>query len=278
MNAGIENTQHPSIIYYDSDYPSERYSKYPENFDETVINQGLAHDVEKYLELARQCGQNILELCCGTGRVAIPLAEAGYSVTAVDFSSGLLKQFELKLNGVENEISHRIQLVQQDVTKLSLEKKDYDLAICAFNSLLCITDFEQQQQTLLRAAEHIRKDGVLALDLINPLILNLAGDPNPIPFFNRRNVHNGKKYTRFAAMGKMQADQKQKLYGWYDEMESDGTVKRQPYEVYWRPIFKYEIMLMLEKAGFQVDKIYGVHQNEPYTSSSRKMFIQAIRL
>lgn len=278
MNAGIENTQHPSIIYYDSDYPSERYSKYPENFDETVINQGLAHDVEKYLELARQCGQNILELCCGTGRVAIPLAEAGYSVTAVDFSSGLLKQFELKLNGVENEISHRIQLVQQDVTKLSLEKKDYDLAICAFNSLLCITDFEQQQQTLLRAAEHIRKDGVLALDLINPLILNLAGDPNPIPFFNRRNVHNGKKYTRFAAMGKMQADQKQKLYGWYDEMESDGTVKRQPYEVYWRPIFKYEIMLMLEKAGFQVDKIYGGHQDEPYTSSSRKMFIQAIRL
>ena len=223
-------------------------------------------------------GQHILELCCGTGRVAIPLADAGYSVTAVDFSSELLKQFELKLNDLENEVSHRVQLVKQDVTQLSLEKKDYDLVICAFNSLLCITDFERQQQALMKAAEHIRKEGVLALDLINPLILNLAGDPNPIPFFTRKNTHNGKMYTRFAALGKMQADQKQKLYGWYDEIESDGAVKRQPYEIYWRPVFKYEIQLMLEKAGFVVDKIFGGHQDEPYTNSSGKMFIQAIKI
>ena len=152
------------------------------------------------------------------------------------------------------------------------------MAICAFNSLLSIPDFEQQQQTLLRAAEHIRKDGVLALDLMNPLVLNLAGDSFPIPFFNRKNPHSGNEYTRFAALGKMQTDQKQKLYGWYDEIESDGTVKRQLYEMYWRPVFRYEIKLMLEKAGFKVDKIYGGHQDEPYTESSRKLFIQAIKL
>jgi len=278
VNAGIENTQHPSTIYYDSDYPSERYSKYPENFDETVVYQGLAHDVEKYQQLAEQCGNSILELCCGTGRVAIPLAQAGNSVTAVDFSTELLKQFKLKLKGLENDVSRRMQLIDQDVTQLSLEKKDFDLAICAFNSLLCIADFEQQQQTLLKVAEHIRKNGVLALDLMNPLILNLDGDSFPKPFFTRKNPHTGNEYTRFAAMGKMQADQKQKLYGWYDEIESDGTVKRQLYEMYWRPVFRYEIKLMLEKAGFILDKIYGGHQDEPYTDSSRKMFIQAIKV
>ncbi|KAA3616840.1 MAG: class I SAM-dependent methyltransferase [Calditrichaeota bacterium] len=278
MNSGIENTQHPSIIYYDSDYPSEKYSKYKNNFDEIVISQGLSNDVEKYNNLAKQFGSNVLELCCGTGRVAIPLAENGNDVTAVDFSSTLLQQFQNKIKQLNNKISNRLKIINQDVTKLSLEKKDYDLIICAFNSLLCIPDFELQQKTLINAAKHIRTKGLLALDLMNPLVLSIAGDETPIPFFTRKNPHNGNIYTRFAARSKMMIDQKQKLYGWYDEIEDDGSVKRQNYEVYWRPVFRYEIQLMLEKAGFKIDKIYGGHLDETYTETSGKLFIQAVKL
>ncbi len=122
MNAGIENSQHPSIIYYDSDYPSNRYSKYPENYDETVASQGLAHDVEKYQQLARKYGKSVLELCCGTGRVAIHLAETGNSVIAVDFSETLLVQFTQKVENLDRKISDCLKIINQDVTQLSLEK------------------------------------------------------------------------------------------------------------------------------------------------------------
>ena len=278
MNAGLEKTLHPSIKYYDGDYPSKEFSLFPENFDDIVHYQGLAHDVEKYLELANYYGKNILELCCGTGRVALPLAAAGNQVTAIDFSPELLRQFEIKLNKMGEAISQNISIVEADITRFSLETKSYDLAICAFNSLLCITDFNLQQQALYKAAEHLRKNGLLVLDLMNPFILNFAGDIMPRPFFTRKNPVNGNLYTRFAAMGPMQADQTQKLFGWYDEITTDGILRRTPYEMYWRPVFRYEIELMLEKASFKIIHIYGGHQNEPFTSTSRKMFIEAIKL
>ena len=44
-----------------------------------------------YLELARQCGGPVLELACGTGRVSIPLAEAGFAVTGLDASPPMVE-------------------------------------------------------------------------------------------------------------------------------------------------------------------------------------------
>ena len=70
--------------YYDGDFPSEHYGKYPENFDAKTIYQGLKFDVARYIEIARDVGGPVLELCCGTGRVALPLAAAGLDVVGVD--------------------------------------------------------------------------------------------------------------------------------------------------------------------------------------------------
>ena len=279
MNAGLENSTHPSIIYYDGDYPSLKdYSEYPENFDDTVEMQGLAFDVEKYAQLGKEIGNEILELCCGTGRIAIPLAASGFSVTAVDFSPMLLSRFKDRLKFLDGDIETNIRIFEQDVTELSLENTNYDLVICGFNSLLCLNNFESQMATLHRAAKHLKPDGMLVLDLMNPFVLNLAGDPNPKPFFTRRNPATGNQYTRFAAMGPVQVDQKQKLFGWYDEIEKDGRIKRSVYEMSWRLIFRYEIELMLEKAGFKIENVWGGHRNEEFIPSSRKMFIEAVKL
>ncbi len=277
MNAGLQNSTHPSLIYYDGDYPSKYYSKYPENFDEIVPFQGLAYDIDKYLQLANELGNNVLELCCGTGRVCIPLAMEGNKVTAVDFAPPLLKQLNDKLNSLPENTAENLTIIEADITDLDLKTKNFDLVICAFNSLLCITSFEKQQRVLNNAATHLRKGGMLALDLMNPFILNFGGDSIPKPFFTRKNPATGNVYTRFAAMGPMQTNQNQKLFGWYDEVEPDGTLKRQLYEMYWRPVFRYEIELMLNKAGFKIAEIFGGHQNEPFTPTSRKMFILAIK-
>lgn len=277
MNAGIENTKHPSITYYDGDYPSKKFNAYPENFDNVVIGQGLAFDVDYYLNIIPKYGQSVLELCCGTGRVTLPVAEAGYSVTAVDFSIPLLQKLKGKIKAYRPELNEKIQVIEQDVTKLTLTKKDFDTIICPFNSLLCIPEFEGQLNTLINAAKHLRKGGLLSLDLINPFIVDQLGNAYPKPFFTRKNPENGNFYTRFASMGKMDVDQKQLLYGWYDEIDENNTVKRINYEMYWRPIFPNELKLMLEKTGFTLTAIYGGHMNELFTTDSRKMVVEAIR-
>jgi len=273
MNANLPD-DHASIRYYDSDYPGRETSRYPENFDGTTILQGLAYDVERYLELAALSGGPVLELCCGTGRVAIPLARAGFQVTGVDLSAAMLEHCRENLEREEPVVTQRITLEQADTTQLQLGTK-FPLAIMAFNSLLCLTDFASQRAAVAAAGRQLLPDGVLALDLMNPLVLSLQGDTVPKPFFTRRNSQNGNLYTRFAAMGPMQVDQVQELFGWYDEIGPDGTVRRSPYSMYWKPVFRYEIELMLDAAGLVIESVEGGHRKEPFTTQSRKMFILA---
>jgi SAM-dependent methyltransferase len=47
-------------------------------------------DADLYLALAARAGGPVLELAVGTGRLAIPLAEAGYEVTGVDLDPAML--------------------------------------------------------------------------------------------------------------------------------------------------------------------------------------------
>jgi hypothetical protein len=45
------------------------------NFEDTTVFQGIAYDIPRYLELASETGDPVLDLCCGTERVTISLAQ-----------------------------------------------------------------------------------------------------------------------------------------------------------------------------------------------------------
>lgn len=274
MNSGLESG-HASINYYDGDYPSEEHSRFPENFDETTVLQGLRHDVRRYKQIASQTGGPILELCCGTGRVALPLARQGLEVIGVDICAALLERFRAHLSREDKAVADRVTMIEQDIRGLSLGGRKFPLIIIAFNSLLCILNFEDQIRTLQRAAAHLCDNGLLVLDIVNPLRLKIEGDPVPKPFFTRRNPDNGNTYTRFAMMGALDENQKQMLHGWYDEVQPDGTVRRTPYSLHWRPIFRFEIEAMLKLAGLDVAALEGGHLRECFTALSPRMFIQA---
>jgi SAM-dependent methyltransferase len=277
MNADADQTN-SSVYYYDGDYPSPELSLFPENFDEVTKFQGLAFDLARYREIAAEQGGPVLELCCGTGRVSIPLARDGFEVTGVDISTGMLEQFAANLEREEATVAARIKTVRQDITRLALEERAFRLAILAFNSLLCIPDFALQCEALTAVSRHLAQDGLLLIDIVNPLNLKIQGDTVPRPFFTRRNPHNGNTYTRFAMMDAFDENHRQRLYGWYDEMDSEGRVSRQHYSVHWRPIFRFEIELMLKAARLELVQIEGGHTREPYTAQSPRMFIQARKI
>jgi SAM-dependent methyltransferase len=278
MNASINDPVHPSIVYYDSDYPSKYFPVYPENFDETVKQQGISDDTDRYLALTTHYGKNVLEVCCGTGRVSIPLAMQGCQVTAIDMSPAMLRRFKNKISHITDFPSSKLNILKKDVTNFSLPEKNFDVAICAFNSLLCIPDFLQQQEAIRQIAAHVKPNGLFALDIWNPLIVNLRGDDAPELYFSRRRTDNGNHYKRYAATGPMNTKQVQQVYGWYDETLPDGYVTRSTYTMEWRIIFRYELELMLDKAGFAIKNIYGGNNNEPLETNSMKMFVEAVKL
>lgn len=115
------------------------------------------------------------------------------------------------------------------------------------------------------------------IDLISPFRLTPGGDPVAKPFFTRTNEWTGQRYTRFAMLGPMDEHQRQELYGWYDEIGVGEVVERRYYSFVWRPLYRFELQLMLEEAGFLVEAVEGGHHGETFTSRSPKMFVHACR-
>jgi ubiquinone/menaquinone biosynthesis C-methylase UbiE len=66
-----------------------RYIDYAEYYDYDNAALPFA-DIPFYLHYARQCGSPLLELACGTGRVLIPLAQAGFELYGIDISANML--------------------------------------------------------------------------------------------------------------------------------------------------------------------------------------------
>ncbi len=266
---------HASIQYYDGDYPGTETSPVPENLDQTVGNQGLSDDVARFRMIARQGGGPVLEIGCGTGRVLIPLARDGIDITGIDISAAMLTRLERRLGEEEPATRDRVTFKVADARDYADAPASYATVIIPFNGLSCIPNQKDQQAVVKNAAKLLAPGGKIVVDLVNPFVLPFKGSGPPQPFFTRINPATGRTYTRFAAMGAVEADQTQRLFGWYDELNENGAVYRTPYEMRWRLIFLPELTLMMEAAGLVVESIEGDHRQSAYDISSPKIFIIA---
>ena len=100
-----------------------------------------AHAQEQALAAARLAacpeGGALLDVPCGFGRHAIPLAAAGYRVTGVDRSAALLAEARRRAGGARHP-----KLVEADYRKLPFGDANFDAAVCLFSSLGYLGDEE----------------------------------------------------------------------------------------------------------------------------------------
>jgi SAM-dependent methyltransferase len=120
----------------------------------------LAGDVDFYLDSARLYGAPILEIGAGTGRVLIPLADAGHEVVGLD------------LDG-------RVQLVEGDMTDFDLNRQ-FSLVIVSARSFQHLLTPSEQRKALHCIHRHLAPGGHLLLDLFDPYFELLFGkDTSP---------------------------------------------------------------------------------------------------
>ena len=91
-------------------------------------------DYPAFYEHALLYGSPVLELCCGSGRITLPLLKAGFGITAVDLSDDMLAKLQIQLNGRYRRFSSNIDVVKADMTKLQLNDK-YNLIIIGATSI-----------------------------------------------------------------------------------------------------------------------------------------------
>ncbi|MGI5834993.1 MAG: class I SAM-dependent methyltransferase, partial [Chloroflexota bacterium] len=97
-------------------------------------------DLPLYLGFAQAADGAILDAACGTGRVALPLAEAGYQVTGVDSSPEMLSIARSKAANITPGAI--VRFVQSDLRKMDLGQQ-FGMALVAlgsFHHLLTVDD------------------------------------------------------------------------------------------------------------------------------------------
>ena len=90
-------------------------------------------EIEWYLKYASK-QDPILELACGSGRITLPLAEAGFKIHAVDRSQTMLNRLQEKLTKYPLRTGRRIVTICDDMATFS-PAKSYSLIILPYNSL-----------------------------------------------------------------------------------------------------------------------------------------------
>jgi SAM-dependent methyltransferase len=233
-------------------------------------------DLPFYLDLATIQGGTVLELACGTGRVLVPLARAGNQVTGVDLSPHMLALAREKLAREGAEVRLRTRLVQADMRDFDLGQQ-FDLAVIAVKSFVYLTRKEEQLQALGNVARHLRSGGLLAMDLLNPDPRWLLEEAGSLRQDLVQHVQ-GEEYTvaRTEAVVSIDlASQVRIIRSAYDVVANDGTVTKRFVEWPYRFTYRFEAEHLLERAGFEIDALFGGYQKEPFTSDSRLMLFLA---
>lgn len=103
-------------------------------------------------------GGPALEFGVGTGRLAIPLAEAGIDVTGIDHSPKMLDQLRSKPSG------QRVRAVVGDFTAGPLPGGPFRLAYIVFNTLFGVTSQDAQVRCFVKVAEVLEPGGAFVLE------------------------------------------------------------------------------------------------------------------
>jgi SAM-dependent methyltransferase len=120
-------------------------------------------DLDLWRELADRADGPILDLGCGTGRIALDLAERGHDVTAVDHDPELVRTLAARAR----ERGLRVRAEVADARALALGVR-HPLAIAPMQVAQLMGGGDGRAAMLASARLHIVSGGVLALAIADP--------------------------------------------------------------------------------------------------------------
>jgi SAM-dependent methyltransferase len=232
-------------------------------------------DLPLYLELARERGRRVLEIGCGSGRVLVPLARAGFEVVGIDVSPHMLALAQAKLDATPGA---HARLIQADMRDFRLERADFDLAIVAVKSFAYLTEPDDQLRALTCMRAHLRPGGLLAMDFLHPLPDWIAAKPGSMKDdLLQRVPDRGFTLSRIESVVSTDlARQVRVIRSAYEVIADSGSpVTKRFVEWPYRWTHRFEAEHLLERAGFMVEAVYGGYQREAFTSSSTAMVFLA---
>lgn len=210
----------------------------------------------------------VLELGCGTGRIAIPIAAtgaaAGRRVIGIDSNPSMLEQAQRKARAAGVEVDY----VLGDMRAFELGRDDLDLAILSFNTINVLVTLEDALACLRCARRHLAPTGRLILDTFLPSPQRLLAEELQIDY----TLPDGEKITITAHRSYDPAQQLRTL-DLVIRSSDGGPIETDRSEVH--VYYPMELVLLLMQAGFDVVAAYGGYDQRRLDGRSHRLILVA---
>jgi SAM-dependent methyltransferase len=235
---------------------------YAQTYDDSVPD--WPGEIDFYRALAAKVKSNggiVLEVACGTGRVAIRLAQDGVHVVGLDLSPEMIAIVTQKSAGLGN-----VRWVEGDMRSFQLEET-FDLALIPGHAFQNLNTPQDQVACLDCVKQHLNPGGVLVvhLDHMNAenvrWLAELCGEKRGVfeAAEQFRHPQTGRQTRALRAWSYEPSTQTAIVQTIWEEMDANGQVlgrvEREPIRLHC--VFRFEMEHLLARAGFEIEAVYG---------------------
>jgi SAM-dependent methyltransferase len=249
--------------------PGDLYWTRPDLYD--LMHADHVEDMRFLHEFAslQEDEPSVLELGCGTGRLLVPLLDAGATVVGLDSCPKMLRIARERLV----EYGARATFVEGDMRQFDLQRS-FDLVVVGLNTFMHLLSIGDQLATLDCIRRNLRPAGLVLIDLANPHVVN-RDTPMAVlqhRFTKAAPLNAEDSVTLWSTTVIAPAAQLTNTTLFFDEVsETTGRLHRTVAEVTLRLIYRYELEHLFQRTGFSVRNIYGDYESGPYDDDSERM-------
>ena len=215
-------------------------------------SRSVTEDVGFYVDQALASGGSVVELAVGTGRIAVPIAQAGVSLIGVDSSPGMLAvaREAAEIAGVRDLLDLRVG----DLREPPVSER-VPLVICPFRSLLHMETEEEKLRALRAARTLLESGGRYVFDVFAP------SRDDIVETHDRWLEREPGIYERAAW------DEGSRTLS-LSVRSGDASVT---FGLHW--LSAPEWLRLLDEAGFEVEALYGWFDSRPYMDDEDMVFV-----
>ncbi|MBN1170192.1 class I SAM-dependent methyltransferase [Candidatus Micrarchaeota archaeon] len=218
--------------------------------------KGSEGDLEFYLKEALKAEGPVLEAACGTGRILLPLFEAGVDIEGFDITPKMISVLRKK--------NPKPGVWVADMRNFKSKRK-YSLIIVPYRSFLHLKKSDDQIMALKNFKKHLKTNGKLILNFFYP-DYNVLSSKDGKKSKKSTVFINGKKYSQQEKISISPIEQFNHVE-WL--LACRGKTKKFSIDIAY--IYKKEFELLLRIAGFRKWKVFGGFNRQKLTKMNQEM-------
>lgn len=245
-----------------------------------LTHDRLVEDIPLLLRLAGEINGPVLEIGCGSGRLLVPLARAGFAVTGVDASREMLARAELRLAAEPAAVRDRVRLVAADAKTVDLAGgEQFGLIVFGYNTFMHL-DEAAAGVVLKRLRPLLAPEGRLVIDVANPMLLSMAADdPDFVLEDELEDAWEGVTIRQFTAYEGIPGEQAVDVNWIYETVGADGDdgrPTRTNARLRYFYLYPHQYDLLLSLTGFRLMSIAGDYDGGAFDEDSDRLVMVAV--